>query len=185
MSNKVKEYIASHWDECIKENRNDFDTLVGLPYPYIVPAVGHFDEMYYWDTYFTNIGLILAGRAMQAKFNVDNMLNLISRFGFMPNGNRNYYLTRSQPPFLSYMVSDIFDFFKDKAWLAGAFLMLEKEYNFWMTKRITKTGLNQYCDDSPKDELIKLSYDLEERMGKKLAGDREKIGLHYLVMCEA
>ena len=45
MSNKVKEFIASHWDECIKENRNDCETLVGLPYPYIVPAVGHFDEM--------------------------------------------------------------------------------------------------------------------------------------------
>ena len=185
MSNKVKEFIASHWDECIKENRNDCETLVGLPYPYIVPAVGHFDEMYYWDTYFTNVGLVLAGRAMQAKFNVDNMLNLISRFGFMPNGNRTYYLTRSQAPFLSYMVADIFEHFNDKAWLAGAFLILEKEYDFWMTKRMTTTGLNQYSDDSPKEELIKLSYDLEERMGKKLEGDREKIGLHYLVMCEA
>ena len=87
---------------------------MGLPYPYIVPAVGHFDEMYYWDTYFTNVGLILAGRAMQAKFNVDNMLNLISRFGFMPNGNRTYYLTRSQAPFLSYMVADIFEHFNDR-----------------------------------------------------------------------
>ncbi len=183
--NKIKAFIASHWDECIKENQNDSDTLVGLPYPYTVPAVGHFDEMYYWDTYFTNVGLIIAGRALQAKYNVDNMLYLVSRFGFMPNGNRTYYLTRSQPPFLSYMVKDIYEHFKDKAWLCGAYDILVKEYDFFMTKRITKTGLNQYYDDSPKDELIKLSYDLEERMGKKLCGDREKIGLHYLVMCEA
>ena len=185
MSNKVKEFIASHWDECIKENRFDNDTLVGLPYPYIVPAVGHFDEMYYWDTYFTNVGLIHAGRALQAKYNVDNMLNLVSRFGFMPNGNRTYYLTRSQPPFLSYMIKDIYSHFNDKAWLEGAYAILLKEYDFWMTKRMTETGLNHYYDNTESEELIKLSYDLEERMGVKLEGDREKIGLHYLVMCEA
>ena len=59
-----------------------------------------FLEMYYWDTYFTNVGLISEGRVELAKSNVDNMLWMVEKYGFMPNGNRNYYLNRSQPPFL-------------------------------------------------------------------------------------
>ena len=74
MSENVKQYINSHWADCIKENREDKDTLIGMPYPYIVPSVGYFDEMYYWDTFFTNKGLALSGRFDQVKYNTDNML---------------------------------------------------------------------------------------------------------------
>ena len=121
MSEKVIQFISSHWDDCIKENMKDNGTLIGLPYPYTVPAVGHFDEMYYWDTYFTNKGLEIEGRFAQAKNNTDNMLYLVNRFGYMPNGNRTYYLKNSQPPFLSIMVGDVYRHYNDKAWLTGAF----------------------------------------------------------------
>ncbi len=184
ISQKVKDYISSRWNSCIKENRKDKGTLIGLPYPYTVPAVGHFDELYYWDTYFTNIGLMLAGRHAQAKNNVDNMLHLVDKYGFMPNGNRTYYLTRSQPPFLSQMVREVYDHYGDNTWLSGAYSVLEKEYNFWMTKRMSPTGLNMYSDDSSPEELVQYANDFEERINTKLDGDREKIGLHYLSVCE-
>ena len=107
MTEEIKKYIEDKWDECIKENREDNGTLIGMPYPYTVPAVGHFDEMYYWDTYFTNKGLECSGRFAQAKNNTDNMLYMVNRYGYMPNGNRTYYLKSSQPPFLSIMVRDV------------------------------------------------------------------------------
>ncbi|MBQ8208894.1 MAG: alpha,alpha-trehalase [Clostridia bacterium] len=182
------EFINSHWDDCIKENRQDEEngSLLGMPYPYTVPAVGHFDEMYYWDTYFTNVGLIISDRASQAKYNTDNMLYMISRYGYMPNGNRTFYLSHSQPPFLSMMVYDIYRYYGDKAWLRGAYEALLTEYDFWMTKRITPAGLNCYGDDSDRERLIEHSYHLERRMGIDLSAyDREKLGLHYFVMCES
>lgn len=156
--NGVEEYIAKGWDMCIRENKEDKGDLIGLPYPYSVPgfcwedaqkdvhnhSVEVFNEMYYWDTYFTNVGLILSGRADMARNNADNMLYLIEKFGFMPNGNRTYFLDRSQPPFLSLMVRDVYEHFKDKDWLAKAYATLCKEYDFWMTNRISSMGLNHY-----------------------------------------
>ena len=129
-----------------------------MPYPYIVPSVGHFDEMYYWDTYFTNKGLELCGRMQQVKNNTDDMLYLVKKYGFMPNGNRTYYLLQSQPPFLSGMVRDVYDYYKDTVWLSSAYDVLKIEYNFWMSKRITPIGLNCYdclCDEGRVEGLSK------------------------------
>lgn len=120
--NNTKSYIAARWADCVKRNTKDDGTLLGLPYPYTVPAVGHFDEMYYWDTYFTNVGLLISGLELQAKYNVDNMLYMVNRFGYMPNGNRTYYLGRSQPPFLSQMVREVYEKLGDKVWLCGSVL---------------------------------------------------------------
>lgn len=186
MSERVKGYISSHWDECIKENREDKDTLIGMPYPYIVPSVGYFDEMYYWDTFFTNKGLEISGRFDQVKYNTDNMLYMVERFGFMPNGNRTYYLTRSQPPFLSAMVYDVYAHYKDKAWLRGAYLTLKKEYDFWMTKRIAKNGLNVYGSHNYTDGLLEYSVgQLVKRVGFTPEGNTRNLGYHTLAVCES
>ena len=145
MSNtKVKNYIEKHWNETIKFNPNDNDTLLGLPFPYCVPSVGNFDEMYYWDTYFTDKGLAISGKMYQVRNNTCDMLYLVDKYGMMPNRNRTYFLTRSQPPFLSFMVRDVYDYYKDVSWLKEAYTILEKEYNFWQSKRNTECGLNRY-----------------------------------------
>ena len=186
MSEKVKSYITSHWNDCIKENREDKDTLIGMPYPYIVPSVGYFDEMYYWDTFFTNKGLALSGRFDQVKYNTDNMLYMVEKYGFMPNGNRTYYLTRSQPPFLSAMVYDVYSHYKDKAWLRGAYLTLKKEYDFWMTKRIAKNGLNVYGSHNYTDGLLEYSVgQLGKRIGFMPEGNTRDLGYHTLAVCES
>ncbi len=186
MSDKVKSYIKSHWDSCIKENREDKDTLIGMPYPYTVPSVGYFDEMYYWDTYFTNKGLEISGRCDQVKNNTDNMLYMVEKYGFMPNGNRTYYLTRSQPPFLSAMVYDVYRHYKDKAWLRGAYFTLKKEYDFWMTKRIAPNGLNVYGSHNYTDGLLRHMADhIEKRVGFMPEGDTRDLGYHICAVCES
>ena len=93
----VVEYIKKNLPLAVRHNSEDKDTLIGLPNPYSIPSVADkFQEMYYWDTYFTNRGLLAYGEIQQAKNNVDNMCYLIEKFGFMPNGNRTYYLYNSQ-----------------------------------------------------------------------------------------
>ena len=141
----VKEYIEDNWDNTTRLFTEDDDTLIGLPHPYTVPRIeGKFQEMYYWDVYFTNVGLIKSGRLSQAKNNVDNMCYLINKFGFVPNGNRTYYLSRSQPPFLSQMVRCIYEQTGDIRWLDECYKALEKEYKFWENERQTPCGLNRY-----------------------------------------
>lgn len=184
-NDRLLEYISKGWDECIKENRFDDGTLIGLPYPYTVPAVGCFDEMYYWDTYFTNKGLALSNRISQAKYNTDNMLYLVDRYGFMPNGNRTFFLDRSQPPFLSVMVRDIYDFYRDKAWLAGAYTALEKEYSFWMTKRLTPDGLNNYDCTLEEENIEGYAEAFAVRVGFEPDCDKRNIARHFMVTAES
>lgn len=147
MTDKVKSYIIDNWDKTIKENHSDnSDGLIGLPKPYTVPCVSDtFQEMYYWDTYFTNVGLILSDMATQAKNNADNMIHLVNRFGKMPNGNRVVFLNRSQPPFLSQIVREVFETDKDIDWLKNeAYPALCTEYSFWLEQRTDSVGLACY-----------------------------------------
>ncbi|WP_277422315.1 trehalase family glycosidase, partial [Pseudomonas viridiflava] len=78
-------------------------SLLALPHPYVVPG-GRFREVYYWDSYFTMLGLVKSGETTLSRQMLDNFAYLIDTYGHIPNGNRTYYLSRSQPPFFSYMV---------------------------------------------------------------------------------
>ena len=118
---KVRMFIKEHMNHTVKECHKDTLGSIALPKPYSVPSLnGCFQQdMFYWDTYFTNIGLLLDSDFEQAQNNVDNILYLINKFGFMPNGSNVIFLNRSQPPFASMMVRDIYEISGDKAWLAG------------------------------------------------------------------
>lgn len=192
MSKAVLEYIENNWDSCENENREDIEagmaTLYGLPYPYSIPAVGHFDELYYWDTYFANKGLELSNRWQLVKNNTDNILYMIDRFGYMKNSNRFYHSGLCQPPFASRMVKETFEYYKDKTWLYGAFHTLKKEYNFWMTERMTSIGLNQYRGknvDKPVDvkagDFVRRACNGQQPEGKTL----EQVVDHYMICCES
>lgn len=143
-----------------------YSTLIPLPHPYVVPG-GRFREIYYWDSYFTMQGLIHGKEAKTARAMVENFAWLIDHAGHIPNGNRSYYLSRSQPPFFSAMVTLLQH---NKFAKAGEFLpQLEKEYAFWMagadelsnnrqSLRVVKMAngdlLNRYYDalDTPRPE---------------------------------
>ncbi len=162
-------------------NLTDEGTLIGLPYPYTVPSKKEkFQEIYYWDTYFSNLGLISLGKTELAKCNTSNLLYLVERFGFVPNGSRLYFLPHSQPPFLSRMVKDIFKHIPDKEWLQNAYNTLKKEYTFWQEHRILKNQLNAYnppiADDNT--QINRFAGSFISRVQKEPLGE-ESFAPHY------
>jgi alpha,alpha-trehalase len=136
--------------------------LLYLEHKYVVPG-GRFNEMYGWDSYFIVRGLLRAGRVELARGMVDNFLFEIEQYGAMLNANRTYYLTRSQPPFLSSMFVEVYDVLQksgraDPEWLAKAYVNLEKDYEMWNRDphRAGETGLSRYYDfgEGPPPEAV-------------------------------
>ena len=136
--------------------------LLYLPNKYVVPG-GRFNEMYGWDSYFIVRGLLRAGRVDLARGMVDNFFFEIEHYGAMLNANRTYYLTRSQPPFLSSMFVDVYQATPhdqpDTAWLERAYADLNKDYEMWTRDPhlAGETGLSRYYDfgDGPPQEAVK------------------------------
>ncbi len=126
----ISDYIHNLWDSLTRFNNMDKGSLIGLPHPYVAPG-GRFNELYYWDSYFTMLGLAESGRMDLVEGMVDNFTYLINSIGFIPNANRTYYLTRSQIPFYSSMVRLLQDK-KGDAVLVKYQEALQKEYDFWM-----------------------------------------------------
>ncbi len=116
--------------------------------PFVVPG-GRFNEMYGWDSYFENIGLLIDGKYDLAKSMVDNFAYQIEHYGKILNANRSYYLTRTQPPFFTSMIREVYEGMpeKDIDWLEKNLKIALKEYeSVWMVrgKRLTENGLNRY-----------------------------------------
>jgi alpha,alpha-trehalase len=143
--------------------------LLYLENQYVVPG-GRFNEMYGWDSYFIVRGLLGAGRIELARGMVDNFFFEIEHYGAMLNANRTYYLTRSQPPFLSSMFVDVYEAMHqpsakpasgdfDRAWLARAYADLNKDYEMWThaPHLAGETGLSRYYDfgEGPPPEALK------------------------------
>ena len=105
-------------------------TLITLPHPYVVPG-GRFREVYYWDSYFTMLGLLESGRTDVVTDMLDNFAHLIAIVGHIPNGNRTYYLGRSQPPFFAAMVG-LYARATDTTQALRYLDVLEAEHAFWM-----------------------------------------------------
>lgn len=105
-SDQIVQRIDELWDHLSSSSSHDeaaHCSLIRLPHKYIVPG-GRFTEMYYWDSYFTMLGLKASGRADLIRSMVDNFAYLLEKYGLIPNGTRTYYLSRSQPPFFFLMV---------------------------------------------------------------------------------
>lgn len=104
----VLDYITAFWDRLIRFHPHDSATLIGLPRPYLVPATDParplFQEMYYWDSYFTALGLVGTAHEWLLFDMAENMAAMVERFGFIPNGNRYYFTSRSQPPFFTMLI---------------------------------------------------------------------------------
>jgi alpha,alpha-trehalase len=156
-----------------------WSSLIPLPYPYVVPG-GRFREAYYWDSYFTTIGLVVSGRTNLARSMLDNFAYLIATFGHIPNGNRTYYLSRSQPPFFAAMVG-LYTHATDTAQAVRYLGALEAEHAFWMDgaeglapgeayRRVVRLAdgsvLNRYWDDlaEPRPESYRQDYELGQTL---------------------
>jgi alpha,alpha-trehalase len=125
--------------------------LLYLPNKYVVPG-GRFNEMYGWDSYFILLGLLQDKRVELARGMVENFFYEIEHYGSILNANRTYYLTRSQPPFLSSMIRDVYDADKPgkrrEEWLEKAYTYAVRDHNLWMSDfhRAGDTGLARYFD---------------------------------------
>lgn len=134
--------------------------LLYLPNSYVVPG-GRFNEMYGWDSYFIIVGLVRDGRVEVAKGMVENFFFEIEHYGTFLNANRTYYLTRSQPPYLSSMIMEVYEAQKaagheDRGWLQRAYEFAVKDYQLWVhdPHLAGSTGLSRYFDfgDGPVAE---------------------------------
>jgi alpha,alpha-trehalase len=140
--------------------------LLYLPRPYVVPG-GRFNEMYGWDSYFIQVGLLADGEVERARDMVENFLYEIEHYGTILNANRSYYLTRSQPPFLTEMILGVYERTHDKDWLRRTRPAIEKYYRFWTTEPhlIPGTGLSRYYDlgEGPAPEVLSDERDAQGR----------------------
>jgi alpha,alpha-trehalase len=149
-------------------------SLLSLPAPYVVPG-GRFREVYYWDSFFTMLGLVASGRIELVRDMLDDFASLIRRFGHVPNGNRTYYLSRSQPPFFAAMVG-LYAAATDTAHALRYLAALEAEHAFWMDgapglslgeahRRVVRladgTLLNRYWDDLAEPRPEAYRHDVE------------------------
>lgn len=173
----VTAHIEKLWDVLTRNPDEGHGSLIPLPNSYIVPG-GRFGEIYYWDSYFTMLGLRESGRIDLMENMVKNFAHLIDNHGYIPNGNRTYYLGRSQPPFFTLMVKLLSEASKDDSILTKHLPHIEKEYSFWMNgagrltpeenaiKRVAMLEdgslLNRFWDenDSPRPEAYKEDIEL-------------------------
>jgi alpha,alpha-trehalase len=152
----------------LPENLDSLKTqgLLYLPHPYVVPG-GRFNEMYGWDSYFIQVGLLRDKELAMAKDMADNFLYEVGNYGKVLNANRTYYMTRSQPPFLTQMVLGVYKRTQDRKYLEDAVPQIESYYRFWTTEpHLTpETGLSRYYDlgDGPAPEVVSAERDAQGR----------------------
>ena len=163
---QVKEYILTHWDGTVRSTPHDEGSAVAVPYPYTVPSLkDSFQELYYWDLYFTSLGLLVQGRTDLAVGNTLDLMSLVDRFGFVPNGNRTFYLNRSQLPLLGPLIALVAAAKEDSSFALEAAPVLEREYQFWTTKRLSPTGLSCSGNQATRQELIDFYPVVAQRIG--------------------
>lgn len=175
-------YIDGLWEHLIREpvETREGETILELPYRSVVPG-GRFRECYYWDSYFAAEGLAVTGRLDLIDELAANFASLIDRLGFIPNGGRVYYTSRSNPP-LFHRILDLLASRRGPEAVFEYLPALEREYEFWMDgKEETDAGeshrrvvgldsgvLNRYWDDDPRPRVESYREDLElaERAGR-------------------
>jgi alpha,alpha-trehalase len=179
----IRAHIRALWPLLVREHRAaaEGESLLALPHPYVVPG-GRFRELYYWDSYFTMLGLVADGLRDLAEHMLANFAHLIATYGFIPNSSRSYMLSRSQPPFFFRMV-ELLHADDPAAGFAKHLRSLQAEHAFWMDgeatlapgqahRRVLRTAngalLNRYWDDrcTPREESWREDVETAEASGR-------------------
>lgn len=191
-------HIENLWGLLAREaDQPDDSSLLPLANAYTVPG-GRFREIYYWDSYFTMLGLAVSGRDEMVACMVENFACMLRQHGLIPNGNRSYYLSRSQPPYFSLMVELLVELKQDSSIYLQYIDALEIEYNFWMDgadtlthsgqafRRVVKLNgnlLNRYWDDAdrPRPE----SYYEDTQLANNFTGSESQFYRDIRSACES
>ena len=177
----ARKYIRDFWPLVERYHPKDDASLLGLPNPYLVPsydekATFDYDELYYWDSYFMAQGLLDDKHSELVRGILEDLTSLFKRFSIIPNASRTYLMGRSQPPFLTSFIFDVYDAYKlDKKWLKEMIAIAEKEYTtVWMgtrkpNDRQVYRGLSRYYDINVLNDLAEAEsgWDMTTRFGQK------------------
>jgi alpha,alpha-trehalase len=177
----ARRYIANYWPKLERYHPKDDETLYGLPKPYLVPAseAGHsfdFNELYYWDSYFMVQGSLDEQNKSLTLGILEDLVYLERRLKIIPNASRTYLTGRSQPPFLTSFIFDLYDAYNmDKKWLADNIATAQNEYyNVWMgvtkpNERQIFRGLSRYYDINYLHDLAEAEsgWDMTPRFSRK------------------
>lgn len=178
---KARAYIAGYWKKLERFHPKDDETLLGLPHPYLVPAYeeGHafdFNEMYYWDSYFMVQGMLDTEHQELVEGILENLIYMQQRFKIIPNASRTYLMGRSQPPFLTSFIFDVYDTYgKDREWLEQHIAVAHDEYaTVWLGTakpnwRAVYMGLSRYFDINMLNDLAEAEsgWDMTPRFSRR------------------
>lgn len=177
----ARKYIADYWTKLERFHPNDDDSLIGLPNKYLVPSFVDktdfdFNEMYYWDSYFMIQGMLDDQHKQLVIGILDNLIYLFTRFKIIPNASRTYLTGRSQPPFLTSLIFDIYYAYNmDNDWLKKHIEVAKNEYTqVWMgtskpNSRLVYKGLSRYYDINHLHDLAEAEsgWDMTPRFARK------------------
>ncbi len=177
----ILEHLQTLWDYLVRlpDPVHQYSSLIPLPHSYVVPG-GRFREIYYWDSYFTMLGLRVSERSEIIYDMVSNFAWMLGQTGQIPNGSRSYFLSRSQPPFFAFMIELLAEIEGEHIYTTYLTELLI-EYSFWMKvpegkhqdeKRVIRIGdhsLNRYYDelDQPRPESYAEDVQLTSQIGSR------------------
>lgn len=175
------DYISDYWGKLLRYHPKDDENLIGLPKPYLVPSFEEglefdYNELYYWDSYFMIQGKLNAHNKELVTGILENLVSLYKRFKIIPNASRLYLTSRSQPPFLTSFIWDIYDAYRiDHRWLAQMMDVAQDEYHtVWMgtakpNARQVHLGLSRYYDFNYLHDIAETEsgWDMTPRFGRK------------------
>ena len=178
---EAREYIKNYWKKTYRFHPKDDESLLGLPYPYLVPSYSEkagfdYNELYYWDSYFMVQGLLDSEHKELVCGILEDLLSLFTRFKIVPNASRTYLMGRSQPPFLTSFIFDIYQAYDmDEKWLKRTIDVAKQEYKtVWLgvkkpNERLVHRGLSRYYDINYLHDLAEAEsgWDMTPRFDRK------------------
>lgn len=177
----ARDYLVDYWPKLERYHPNDDESLIGLPHPFLVPsyAEGHefdYDELYYWDSYFMVQGMLDEKHKDLVIGILDDLCYIFKRFKIIPNASRLYLTSRSQPPFLTTFIFDIYNTYNPgKKWLKEHIDVAKEEYEtVWMgtrkpNARLIYQGLSRYYDFNYLHDIAEAEsgWDMTPRFNRK------------------
>jgi alpha,alpha-trehalase len=177
----ARHYIAGYWEKTQRFHPKDDESLLGLPKPYLVPSYSakigfDYNELYYWDSYFMVQGMLDDEHKELVSGILEDLLALFTRFKVIPNASRTYLMGRSQPPFLTTFIFDVYQAYNPgKTWLKQAMNVAKQEYEtVWMgvkkpNERQVYEGLSRYYDINYLHDLAEAEsgWDMTPRFDRK------------------
>ncbi len=182
----ARDYIRAYWPKLERYHPKDDESLLGLPKPYLVPSYAEdtgfdYNELYYWDSYFMVQGMYDEQHKELVMGILENLQALFTRFKVIPNASRTYLMGRSQPPFLTSYIFEVYQAYNmDKEWLKNSIEVAKQEYQtVWLgikkpNERLVHNGLSRYYDINYLHDLAEAEsgWDMTPRFGRK--------ALHFL-----